>query len=571
MSDGADGGTAAGAPSPFVPGPGPEHVTTTPTSTPTPTPTATATPTPAGSATPASSGPQLFYQGGYSQDPRSHDFNLDPNCGGEPELWAGLLQLDPDLQPLPDWAVSWEVNHDATQWIFHLRQDNHGWSNGDPVTAEDFVWSWQRQLGVAKSFARGSLLELIKNGSRIASGKLAASKLGASATDRWTLQVQTEGPVAWFLQIVASISTVPAHRASVEHWGADWTEAGRCVSNGPFRLTSWDQGSQFTIVRNEHYWASGQITLTDCVTPIISPGQGLIPYFTDQVDDTPVAGSDLTAIRQDDTLDRQLHSQIDTATWMLLPQVSIPPFNDLRVRRAISHAIDRDRIVQVMEGRAAIATSLLPTGFPAHINDPAVSVIQTFDVDAAYAALKGTPYSNGGGWPALTLTMMESDPDATTIAQDVIAQLGENLGMKLKLSALQPAAFATAVQQRKLGLIWYRNWFADPSPDDAYGPLFAASSDARVVDWRSSEFDAVLQQAKSQTDPGQRQALFRQTETLLQQAVAYIPVVYPVSYYLFQPWVQDLPTSQAGNLVTNNGLFSRLKSRIAIQGRQTFG
>lgn len=514
---------------------------------------------------------QLFYQGGYSQDPKSHDFNLDPHCGGEPELWAGLLQLDPNLQPLPDWAISWEVNHDATSWVFHLRPDNHGWSNGDPVTADDFVWSWQRQLGVAKNLPGGSLVELIKNGSQIAAGKLPASKLGAVALDPWTLQVQAEGPTAWFLQIVASISMVPAHRASVEHWGNDWTEAGRCVSNGPFRLTSWDHDSQFTMVRSQNYWAAAEIVLTDCVTPIIPANQGLNPYFVDQVDDTPVAGSDLTAIRQDDTLDEQLYSQVDTAIWMLLPQVSVPPFNDVRIRRAISHAIDQSQIVQVMEGRAAGATSLLPIGFPGHIDDPSVASIQAFDVNAAFAALQGTPYAGATGWPELTLTMMESDPDATTIAQNVIAQLGQNLGLKLKLNALPAAAFAKAVQQRTLGLIWYRYWFNDSSPDDAYGPLFSAGSPSRILAWSNPDFDAALQRARSQTDLGQRQAIFLQAEKILQQAVAYIPVVYPVSYYLFQPWVRNLPTSQAGNLVTNDGLFSRLKSRISIQGRQTFG
>ncbi len=187
-------------------------------------------------------------------EPKSHDFNADAACGGEPELFAGLVRLAPDYSVQPDWATAWEVSADGTRYIFSLRSNRSGWSNGDPVRASDFVWSWQRMLDPANPAPQASLLDLVGNGKAVREGRLSPDQLAVRALDDSTLEVELERPAGYFLWILGTPGFLPAHRPSVERWGARWTEAGRCVSNGPFYLASWEPGSGYTVNANPHYW-----------------------------------------------------------------------------------------------------------------------------------------------------------------------------------------------------------------------------------------------------------------------------------------------------------------------------
>lgn len=529
-------------------------------------------PGPATTASPSASAtapaePQVFYQWGFSQDPASHDFNANGNCGGEPELWAGLLTLTPDLEPVPNWAESWEVSRDGSTWTFHLRGGNSGWSNGDPVTAHDFVWSWQRKLQPSTGAPDASILFPVRNAEAVHRGELAPDALAVRAPDIWTLEVEMSAPCVYFTAIAASISTVPAHRASVERWGGTWTEAGHSVSNGPFKLDAWDHGVSFEISRNERYWNAAAVRLQRSVTPIIPDDQGLRPFLTNQVDFSVVPGADLQAIRSQSAFAQHLSHSVDAAVWLLIPQANAPPFDDIRARQAMSHAIDRERIVEVVEGRADPAHSLLPLGFPGHLDDEDIAQIQQFDVDAALGALDGTPYRGGSNWPDVTLSMRREDPDAQLIAEDVATQLGENLGMTVKVQALEPSAFNQALGAHRLQLVWLRWWFAYADANNGYRDIFFPPAPTpRPLAWSNPAIDELLTRAAQEPSPTRRAALYRSCEQLFQQQAAYIPVVYPARWYLFKPWVRDLPMNRLGNFVMR-GLYTRMKAGIRIQGR----
>lgn len=521
---------------------------------------------PAGSTPAVPTEPQVFYRGGVSRDPTSHDFNADIHCGGEPSLWAGLLTFNANFEPVADWAESWETSADGRQWTFYLRVGNSGWSDGAAVDAADFVWSWQRKLHPETGAPDAAVLFPIKNAAQVHAGSLPPEALGVRALDTWTLQVELEAPTGYFLAIVASPSALPAYRPAVEQWGAAWTEAGNCVSNGPFLLETWVHDERIEIRRNPHYWNAQAIDLERCVTPILAGDRGINPYLIDAVDTLPVPGDLLPVLQADPVLQQQLVRSVNTATWMLLPQVSFPPFDDLRVRRAMSHAIDRDRIVQVMHGRVAPARSLLPLGFPGHISDPGIARIQLFDVDAALDLLSTTAFAGGQGWPELTVTMRDEDPDAELIARDVIDQLRDNLGMRLTLEILEPADFAQVLATQSRPLVWLRWWFDYPDPNNGYRDLIAPTVDQPLA-WSHPGYDVLVAQAAATTDPAQRAAIYAECERLLQEEVAYIPVVYPVAWYLVKPWVVGLPVTRGGYRALDNGLYTRMNTTIRIQGR----
>jgi len=538
-----------------------------------PAPTGAASPQPTTSpstapGTPQVTGPQVFYQWGFANDPVSHDFNANRYCGGEPELWAGLLTLTPDLEPVADWAEAWSASSDGLTWTFRLRPNNRGWSNGDPVTAHDFVWSWQRKLAPETAAPDAPLLYDIVGAREIHTAGAPPETLGARATDDWTLDVALTGPRPRFLVIIASVAGFPAHRPSVERYGERWTEAGNCVSNGPFLLTRWEHGVAFEIARNPNYWDAARVTLDRCITPILPLDLGLRPYDDRQVDYIAVARPDLPVVRNSPNLSRQLGRTVEAAVWCLIPQVTVPPFDDVRVRQAISRAIDRERIVQITEGRAHGATSLMPVGMPGHFDDAEIVQIQQFDVDAALAHLDDTPFAGGQNWPPLTLTMRRSDPDAELIANDVISQLRENLGLNLSLDILEPDDFEAAVQAHQPALIWLRWWFHYPDPHNGYGDLFAPEDPLpRRLAWEDPTYTDLVRRAREESDPAARLDLYRQCEQTLQNAAVYIPVAYPVTWYLFKPWVTGIPTNSQGDWLPRGELFTRMKARLRIENR----
>src|SRR5690606_34875815 len=300
-----------------------------------PSPAGAASPQPTSPATalstPPASGPQVFYQWGFAADPISHDFNANRYCGGEPELWAGLLTLTPDFEPVADWAEAWSTSPDGLTWTFRLRPNNRGWSNGDPVTAHDFGWSWQRKLNPETAAPDAPLLYDIVGAREIHTAGAPPEALGARAADDWTLDVDLTGPSPRFLVIIASVAGFPAHRPSVERHGDRWTEAGNCVSNGPFILTRWERGVAFEIARNPNYWDAARVALDRCITPILPLDQGLAPYDDRQVDYIAVPRPDLPVVRNSPNLSRQLGRAVEAAVWCLIPQVTMPPFDDLRV------------------------------------------------------------------------------------------------------------------------------------------------------------------------------------------------------------------------------------------------
>ncbi|MGA7669888.1 MAG: peptide ABC transporter substrate-binding protein [Nitrolancea sp.] len=534
--------------------------------------TATAAPssTPSGSATPSPlPGPQILYRGGFTAEPASHDFNANLFCSGDPSLWSGLLALNTDLTPMGDWADHWEANADSSAWTFHLRHNNSGWSNAKSVTAYDFVWSWQRMIDPATNAPQAWLLYDVVNAIDIHDGKRQPSELGVQATDDWTVVVNLVGPRVYFPTIAATIGLVPAYRQAVESFGDSWTDADHCVSNGPFRLTSWNHGDHWTTEPNPNHWNSNNVRLEQTVVPIIPDTKHQQPYFNAAVDFMPVNAGDVTNVRSISDYASQMISSIDPAVWFLIVSPTNPPFDDQRVRKAVARAIDRKRLEQLSEGRASAAQSLLPTTFPLWVADGSVEALQQFDVDQALQGLAGTEYAGGENWPSVELLISESDEVPQLLATDCAEQLLENLGMKIDVKTVSEADYASALSAGTSALFWRRWDYTYPDPNNGYSDaFFPIGSETPLLPLTPADLGDLVGRAKVEQSDDARELLYRDCETTLQTAVAYIPIAYPVTFYLIRPWIAGFPLVGDSSVLQPGLLFTRLTSLVSIKDRE---
>ncbi len=510
----------------------------------------------------------VFYQGGFVVDPQSHDFNANAECGGDPELFGGLVALDPDYEPVPDWAESWQPSGDSRRWVFTLRRNRAGWSNGDPVRAQDFVWSWRRMLAPETGAPQAALLFDVVNARAVNQEGADPASLGIRALDDWTLEVELEQPRSYFPVVLGLPGLLPAHRPSVEAWGDRWTEAGHCVSNGPFQLVAWEHGRSFVLTRNPYYW-NGGVQVDRCVTPILDADQELVAFFRGDLDLSPVTVRSLSSIVLDPVLGPQLVRPIEPAIWLLVPNTQRPPFDQLPVRRALGPAIDRARLWQLSYGALAPASSLIPPGMAGHLEDDETLGGQQFDPDLARQSLETTPYRDPAAWPPVTLDVHEGlSPQERALVEDLLGQLAGNLGMPLALREVRSQEWGLVLERGDFHLLWLRWDFPYPDPSAGYAALFASERrHIRGLGWADPNFDALIRLGDRETDRLRRLAIYRQCERILQEQGVYVPIGYPVSSLLVKPWVRALPRNRQGEPVGPNRLFSRFKWYVSLGER----
>lgn len=514
---------------------------------------------------------QFLIDYGYTSDPSSHDFNANLYAGGASSIWSGLMTYDENFEIVPDWAESWEPNEDGTMWTFNIRPDNTGFSNGDPVTAETFVYSWQRLLTPATAAPYASLMYDIVNAQEINLEDADPTTLGCRAVDDWTLEVDMVGPRGVFPSIVAYLASVPCHPPSVEANPDTWTdpnEVDEVVSNGPFKLDAWEHDAVVEISKNPNHWNADNITLERITQPIIPVEQGMLPYEAGDRDWDIVPGPDLTRVQDDPELSEQVTRYVYPGIWFLLPQVTVAPFDQLEVRTAVSHAIDRERIVEVTNGQGQAAASLMPPGLFGYFDDEEIASIQAFDPDLAMEALVGTEFEGGQNWPEIVLTLRQEAFNAQIMAEDIAAQLLANLGMEVAVNIMEPNAFRDELWATTLQFVFIR-WFYDyPDPNNGYFDMFYSQKETgKRQAWSNAEFDDLTIQGKEETDPEARLEIYRQCEVIMQEDRGYIPTTYRVTYYLFKPWVMGLPVNQQGSIVPNGNMYLRMYNSVFIEGR----
>ncbi|MCA9860251.1 MAG: hypothetical protein KC438_11040, partial [Thermomicrobiales bacterium] len=324
---------------------------------------------------------QTFYQRGYTINPTSFDFNADLYCNADTNAFEGVVTFDADFNPSPGWAESWESNEDASMWIFHIRQNNTGWTDGTPVTAHDFVYSWTRQLDPETAAPYASFFFDVKNAEAFNTGAegITGADLGLRAIDDWTLEVTCEGPRGGFPLKAAYAAAWPAPSWQVEEHGDQWALGGDVplVSNGPFKLVEWVPDVKWTMEKNPGFWDAENISIDNYVAPIY-PSANQVLLFEEGSDDHQLdwailPAADYARYLEDPEKAQLLSPYVYPGLWMMLPSNGIPPFDQPEVLTALSHAIDRERLVTVTNGLVYPAYCMMPQGVFGFLEDPSLS------------------------------------------------------------------------------------------------------------------------------------------------------------------------------------------------------
>lgn len=308
---------------------------------------------------------ETVYNRGNSAEPQTldpHKVSLVQEANISYDLFEGLLAYDAKAQLIPGVAESWTVSDDGTVYTFKLRADAL-WSNGDPVTANDFVFAWRRVVDPKTGSYYASMLFPVKNGEAITKDGAKLETMGVRAADDKTFEVTLNGPTPYFLETLVNPSTYPVHQASVEKLGPDWVKPGNMVSNGAFILKDFIPKDSVKLVKNQKYREAASVTLDALNYISLEDRGGAMKRFEageiDSYDDVPT--EQIAFVKQ--TFPEEFVTGPYLGIYMYWLKCDKVPFTNPKLRRALSLMVDRDYIAEKIWGGTMIAGySLVPKG-----------------------------------------------------------------------------------------------------------------------------------------------------------------------------------------------------------------
>ncbi|MFN8492973.1 MAG: peptide ABC transporter substrate-binding protein [Caldilineaceae bacterium] len=524
----------------------------------------------AAAGAPVADAEQVFRQP--TDEPASHDFNKDLYCGGETELFAGLTRFDKDYKPQPYVAEKWEINDKGDVYTFHLKSGQK-WTNGDPVTAHDFEYTFKRQLDPATQATYAAFLFDIKNGEAVNTKKegVKVDDIGVKAKDDLTLEITLEGPRGYFLTVLAFTAALPVHKGAIEKFGDKWTEAGNIVTNGPWKLTTWEHQKQLVYERFDDFNLEPKPKLRKRIEPVIATDAQLTAYEANEIDRAIVPAAEINRIKNDPKLSKEMQIFSLTGTFYLAPSYSMKPFDVKEVRRALNHAIDRDSIVKnVLQGIGQTAYTFVPPDSPGYLDPAKYTFIKEhteYNPQKAMDLLKGTPYEGGKNWPEVTITFRQDELAGIPglIVQAIQAMLKQNLNMDVKLEGLEGKVFRQRMWDHKIQLNYVR-WYMDyPDPNnDMFLVWYSSRSSGSRHEFKNADYDKLVADAAAVTEMDKRMELYAKAEQMMLEDGAATYVYYPFGVRLYKPWVQGLPKNSQGLGVQDWNIYFALPQEIFI-------
>ncbi|HEV2676231.1 MAG TPA: peptide ABC transporter substrate-binding protein [Aliidongia sp.] len=476
--------------------------------------------------------------------------SLDPpktssGVGGtvETDLFEGLVRLDPRGQVIPGVAERWERASDGITYIFHLRPDAR-WSNGDPVTAEDFVYTWRRDVDPATAaYGLHASLDLI-NGPEIVAGKIPdLAKLGVEALDAHTLRVVTGAPSPLFLEHCALRDSFPVHRATIEKWAGGWTQPGHMVSNGPFVLKSWTPHGEILLARSETYWDRASIQL-DAVDHVLADNDevALKRFLAGELDYAGVPTRDLAMIRS--TRPAVLHFGLGNRIHNFAFNMASGPLAESKpLRQALALTYDAGVIVHKLQPRGQqVAFDWVPPTVTGYTPQKVFYAEMTMEERTALARKL---YAEAGYGPEHPFRLTVNYPTNEDVRAEVLAasQMWKAaLGVE---TTMQAEEFQVYLQRVKRGddqmvVLGWAEELRDPA---LFLSRFGSGAYGNYFQYSNGAVDALLKEAAGTVDDDRRRSLYERAERLISDDVPGIPsyfnsVIMAVGPHL-KGWVDD--------------------------------
>jgi ABC-type oligopeptide transport system substrate-binding subunit/class 3 adenylate cyclase len=452
------------------------------------------------------------------------------------QLFSALVRFTPELDIMPDAARSWEIADGGRTYVFHLRDDLH-WSDRRPVTAGDFLFGFQRIVTHAKAMGGDVLwsdIEGVRAYLQNQSSDLAL--VGVHAPDDATLIVALEEPTSYMLQLLSLLYPVPRH--TVETHAESWIEPANIVTNGPFLLQAHLPGKLLILQRNPNYHGrlSGNVQRVEAhILPFGSTGH-LEAYARGELDAACILWEAPTQVER--LSERYAGEYVSApelwALWMGF-DITRPPFDDTRVRRAFAMALDREALAREMGSYASPATGgVVPPGIPGYSPGSALP----HNLQMARDLLAEAGYGAGQRFPQVELWY----PIRSAVAAPVewlINLWRQGLDVEICVEAMEWAPYLDRLA-KGLPQVWALCWQADyPDPDN----FLRAGLGAYRGGWPRQPYEEVLERARHITDQPERMRLYRQAEQMVVDEALVVPLTYANLHYLVKPWVKRYPLS----------------------------
>jgi oligopeptide transport system substrate-binding protein len=448
-------------------------------------------------------------------------------------IMDGLTRFDEELKAVPDLAESWDVLDEGKRYIFHLRRDAR-WSDGHPVTADQFVDSWRRLVAPDTAAEYAYFIYMVKNAEAINSGQEKdPAALGVRALDPFTLEVELNRPVVFFPMITTFWATFPLRREVVEKFGDKWTEPENIVTCGPFRLKEWRHEYRIVLERNPDYFGDRPGLDRVIFYMVNELSTSLSLYQTGDLDATePMPPPSIPSYEK-------------SPEYVNFPYFAVyyygfnatkPPVDNPKVRAALAHAIDRSQIPNILKGHQIPTATIIPVGMKGA--NPALG--REFNLAKARELLAEAGYPEGKGLPTITIGY-NTEEAHKMIAEFIQQQWSKNLGIKVELSNMEWKVYLKELQYDP-PQVWRLGWILDYPDPDAIMTVFLGNSGNNHTHWSSTDYDRMVLAASEEPDPKKRQELYDRAQKLLCfDDTVVVPLYSYTINMLLRPWVKDFP------------------------------
>lgn len=460
-------------------------------------------------------------------------------------VMEGLTRLDDDNNVIPGIAEKWDVSEDELTYTFHLGEAK--WSNGEPVTADDFVFGWQKMLDPEYGAVYSYLYFDIKGAKDYNTGTGSLEDVAIKAIDDKTLEVVLERPTPYFDFLCAQASFLPINQKFYESLDKDGsnlygTEAENLLFNGPFVITRWDHDSKITVEKNADYYGADDIKLDTVNMEMVSDANTAYNMFVGgELDMVSLNTGDQIAQAEKDGY--EVLTKSNGATYYFEFNLSDPTLANENIRKALAYAVDRKSLTEnILKDSSTAALSFTNPDITANGSSFQTQVGDTIkdgDSEAAKAALdQGMKELGITELPKLTLTINDKDSDKTQAAayQEYWKQ---NLGLEVEVLSMPYKSQLSAIKSGDYQ-ICFTAWGPDYNDPSTFLDVFYSGSGMNNTGYASEEYDKILVQAKAESDPAKRSELFVQAEQKLLEDMPIAPITFYNRAYLVSDQLKGL-------------------------------
>lgn len=448
-------------------------------------------------------------------------------------IMVGLTQYTNDVQCKPACAASWEILDEGKRYLFHLRKDVL-WTDGRPVTAQDFVFAWTRLLDPATAAQYAFFLYDIVGAKDFNTGKAkTAEALGIKAIDDYTFEVKLVKPAAYFIYLTAFCPSYPQRQDLVEKYKDRWTEPQNLVTNGPFKLAKWQHEYKIELEGNEKFF-EGPPKLKRIKMFMVPEASTAFALYEnnelDFVDNRSFATPDVERYRKSP----EYKNFPLLRAYYLAFNVSKKPFDDVRIRKAFAQSVDRRVFPKILRRGERPTASWIP---PALGGDPDSGM--RFNPEEARRLLAEAGFPGGKGFPE-TKILYPNREDVRLVVEATQDEIKRNLGVHVELVNQEWKVYL-ATTRKDPPQMFRESWGADFPDPETFMNLFTSYNGNNHTRWKSADYDKLIEAAEGEPDKAKRADLYRQADVMLcQKEVPIVPAFLATQNIMVKPWVKGI-------------------------------